>query len=89
MRNTPVDFTEAIAPILSRRKEYREGSGGSGRHQGGRGQVIELAHASGAAFAVFALFDRIDHPARGRHGGAKLVLNSAISGAHQSTPLAR
>ena len=31
--------------------------------------MIELAHSEGTPFAVFALFDRIDHPARGRHGG--------------------
>jgi N-methylhydantoinase B/oxoprolinase/acetone carboxylase alpha subunit len=69
VRNTPVEITEAIAPILYRRKEYRVGSGGSGRYRGGDGQVIEIEHAEGAPFAVFALFDRIDHAARGRRGG--------------------
>jgi N-methylhydantoinase B len=32
--------------------------------------VIEIAHRDGAPFAVFALFDRVLHPARGRDGGA-------------------
>ena len=32
--------------------------------------MIEVSHAEGAPFAIFALFDRVDHPARGRHGGA-------------------
>jgi len=69
VRNTPVEITESIAPILYRRKEYRVGSGGDGRYRGGDGQIIEIEHAEGAPFAVFALFDRIEHPARGRHGG--------------------
>ena len=69
VRNTPVEITESIAPIIYRRKEYRVGSGGEGRYRGGDGQIIEIEHAEGAPFAVFALFDRIDHPARGRHGG--------------------
>ena len=69
VRNTPVEITESIAPILYRRKEYRLGSGGDGRYRGGDGQIIEIEHAEGAPFAVFALFDRIEHPARGRHGG--------------------
>ena len=70
VRCTPVEITETIAPILFRRKEYRPGSGGDGRFRGGLGQVMEIEHGDGAPFAVFALFDRIDHPARGRAGGA-------------------
>jgi 5-oxoprolinase (ATP-hydrolysing) len=69
VRNTPVEITEAVAPLVFRRKEYREGSGGVGAHRGGDGQIIEIEHRQGAPFAVFALFDRIDHPARGRDGG--------------------
>jgi N-methylhydantoinase A/oxoprolinase/acetone carboxylase beta subunit/N-methylhydantoinase B/oxoprolinase/acetone carboxylase alpha subunit len=70
VRNTPVEITESVAPLIFRRKELRPASGGAGRWRGGDGQVIEIAHAEGAPFAVFALFDRIDHPARGRDGGA-------------------
>ncbi len=69
VRCTPVEITETIAPVLFRRKEYRPGSGGEGRFRGGLGQVMEIEHADGAPFAVFALFDRIGHPARGRAGG--------------------
>ena len=69
VRNTPVEITESIAPILYLRKEYRTGSGGAGSYRGGDGQIIEIGHAEGAPFAVFALFDRIGHPARGRNGG--------------------
>ncbi len=69
VRNTPVEITESIAPLIFTRKELLEGSGGEGRYRGGDGQIIEVEHAEGAPFAVLALFDRIDHPARGRNGG--------------------
>ncbi len=71
VRNTPVEITETIAPLIIHRKEYRADSGGPGRHRGGLGQVMEIAHAEGAPFAIFALFERIDNPARGRHGGGR------------------
>ena len=70
VRNTPVEITESVAPLIFRRKEYRPDSGGAGKYRGGDGQIIEIAHAEGAPFAIFALFDRIDHPARGRNGGS-------------------
>ncbi len=69
VRNTPVEITESIAPVVFTRKELRPGSGGEGRYRGGDGQVIEIEHGEGAPFAVLALFDRIGHPARGRDGG--------------------
>ena len=69
VRNTPVEITESISPLIYRRKEYRDGSGGDGDWRGGDGQTIELEHSEGAPFALFALFDRIDHPAHGRDGG--------------------
>ncbi|MEM7169286.1 MAG: hydantoinase B/oxoprolinase family protein [Pseudomonadota bacterium] len=69
VRNTPVEITETIAPLTLWRKEYRPDSGGAGRYRGGLGQVIEIEHKQQAPFAVFALFERIENPARGRHGG--------------------
>ena len=70
VRNTPVEINEAIAPIIVWRKEYRQDSGGPGRHRGGTGQVMEITSAEGAPFAISSMFDRIKHPARGRRGGA-------------------
>ncbi|MDH3693289.1 MAG: hydantoinase B/oxoprolinase family protein [Gammaproteobacteria bacterium] len=70
VRNTPVEITESLAPLIFHRKEYRINSGGAGRYRGGDGQVIEIVHSESAPYAVFALFDRIDHPARGRDGGS-------------------
>ena len=69
VRNTPVEITEAIAPVLIWRKEYRTDSGGPGRHRGGLGQVMEISNAEGAPFAISTMFDRVNHPARGRDGG--------------------
>ena len=44
-------------------------SGGPGRHRGGLGQLMEIAHADGAPFAISKMFDRVHNPARGRDGG--------------------
>ena len=69
VRNTPVEITESIAPVIFHRKEFRPASGGDGCFRGGHGQIIEVSHAEGAPFAIFALFDRVDYAARGRNGG--------------------
>ncbi|HLY45346.1 MAG TPA: hydantoinase B/oxoprolinase family protein, partial [Stellaceae bacterium] len=45
VRTIPVEATESVAPVLFRRREFREGSGGAGRYRGGLGQVIELGGA--------------------------------------------
>ena len=65
----PVEATEHTGPILIWRKEFREGSGGEGTHRGGLGQVIEIQAMPGHDFHFNAMFDRVDHPARGRQGG--------------------
>ncbi len=69
VRNTPVEINETLAPLVVWKKEFRADSGGAGRYRGGLGQVMEIAHRDGAAFSISALFDRIEHPARGRAGG--------------------
>ena len=45
-------------------------SGGAGRFRGGHGQVVEIESLDGKPFELLAAFDRIDHPPRGRVGGA-------------------
>ena len=70
MRSVPVEVTEAISPVVFWRKEFRTDSGGPGANRGGLGQVMELGILEDAPFAFSALFDRIDHPPRGREGGA-------------------
>src|ERR1041384_6712049 len=69
VRTIPVAATESIAPVMFRRREFREGSGGAGRYRGGLGQVIELGGIDGAAIAMLCNFERISNPARGRSGG--------------------
>jgi N-methylhydantoinase B len=69
VRSTPVEITENAAPLVIWRKEYRPGSGGAGEFRGGVGQVMEFAHRDGEAFAVSKMFDRVQHPPRGRRGG--------------------
>jgi len=69
VRTIPVEATESIAPIIFRRREFREGSGGAGKYRGGLGQVIELSGAAGTPISLLCNFERINNPARGRDGG--------------------
>ncbi len=69
VRTIPVEATESVAPVLFRRREFREGSGGAGRYRGGLGQVIELGGADAMPVAMLCNFERINNPARGRDGG--------------------
>src|SRR6185295_18553393 len=67
----PVEITEAQSPLLFRRRELAEGSGGEGRQRGGMGAAIEIENTESAPFSVAcATFDRRHNPARGRAGGA-------------------
>ena len=63
------EATEQVGPIVIWRKEIREDSAGAGRQRGGLGQVIEIGATDGYQFEFSAMFDRVEHPARGRHGG--------------------
>ncbi|MGH7093736.1 MAG: hydantoinase B/oxoprolinase family protein, partial [Stellaceae bacterium] len=69
VRTIPVEATESVAPVMFRRREFREGSGGAGRYRGGLGQVIELGGAEDMPVAMLCNFERINNPARGRDGG--------------------
>jgi N-methylhydantoinase B len=69
VRNVPVEATEAITPLVIWRKELRRDSGGVGRQRGGLGQIMEVGSRENAAFGLFAGFERVTYPARGRNGG--------------------
>ena len=71
VRGTPVEIAETSSPMIILKKEYREGSGGEGEFRGGLGQIIEFAHIKNEPFYVSKMFDRINNPPRGRHGGEK------------------
>lgn len=65
----PVEATEQTGPVIIWRKELRPDSGGAGTHRGGLGQFMEVGAREGQEFDIQAMFDRVDHPARGRRGG--------------------
>ena len=69
VRGTPVEIAETSSPMIMLKKEYRPGSGGEGEFRGGLGQIIEFAHIEKEPFYVSKMFDRINNPPRGRHGG--------------------
>ncbi|WP_380052981.1 hydantoinase B/oxoprolinase family protein [Falsihalocynthiibacter sp. SS001] len=66
----PIEATEHVGPVIIWRKELRPDSGGAGKYRGGLGQHMEVGAREGHEFDFQAMFDRVDHPARGRQGGA-------------------
>ncbi len=66
----PIEATEHTGPVIIWRKELRPDSGGAGKYRGGLGQYMEVGAAEGHEFDFQAMFDRVNHPARGRQGGA-------------------
>ncbi len=69
IRSIPVEICETVAPILIHAKELLPDSGGAGTWRGGLAQRVEVGTVDGTSFEIFAVFDRVDHPARGRNGG--------------------
>ncbi len=65
----PIEATEHAGPVIIWRKELRPDSGGAGQQRGGLGQYMEVGAREGHEFDFQAMFDRVDHPARGRRGG--------------------
>jgi N-methylhydantoinase B len=65
----PIEATEHTGPVIIWRKELRPDSGGIGKFRGGLGQHMEVGATAGHEFDFSAMFDRVDHPARGRQGG--------------------
>jgi N-methylhydantoinase B len=66
----PIEATEHTGPVIIWRKELRPDSGGAGKYRGGLGQFMEVGALEGHEFDFQAMFDRVNHPARGRQGGA-------------------
>lgn len=67
----PIEATEHAGPVIIWRKELRPDSGGAGKQRGGLGQYMEVGAREGHEFDFQAMFDRVDHPARGRRGGGQ------------------
>ncbi|MGY9072414.1 MAG: hydantoinase B/oxoprolinase family protein [Acidimicrobiales bacterium] len=70
VRTMSVEATEQVGPMIVWRKEILPDTGGAGKRRGGLGQIVEIGPADGYQFEFSAMFDRIDHPARGRAGGS-------------------
>lgn len=69
VRAMPIEVVETMGPVVIWRKELRPESGGAGKWCGGLGQIIEVGTRDDSPFLLFAMFDRVSHPARGRMGG--------------------
>jgi N-methylhydantoinase B len=65
----PVEVIESTSPLLVRRKELRQDSGGPGKFRGGLGQSIEVEVRTGEPFIVSSLSDRMKFAAEGYLGG--------------------
>jgi N-methylhydantoinase B len=66
---TPVEVIEALSPVVIRRRELRQDSGGPGKFRGGLGQVIHVSVRTDQPFLFSGLYERIGHPAAGLLGG--------------------
>ena len=67
----PVEATEQAGPVIIWRKELRPDSGGAGEFiAAASARSWRSAPADGHEFDFSAMFDRVNHPARGRRGGA-------------------
>ena len=76
----PIEATEQTGPIVVWRKELRPDSGGDGEYRGGLGQIIEIGPLPGYEFDFSAMFDRVNHPAKGRDGGKDGAAGSVALG---------
>lgn len=70
VRTTSTEINEVTSPLVIWRREYLPNSAGDGEYRGGFGQVVEIGHLRQAPFMVSKMFDRIEHPPRGRAGGS-------------------
>jgi N-methylhydantoinase B len=65
----PAEVIETLSPVVVKRRELRQDSGGPGAFRGGLGQTLELAVQGERPFMFSGLYERIHHPAPGLHGG--------------------
>lgn len=69
IRNVPVEVTESITSLVIWRKEFRPDSGGPGAFRGGLGQVMEIGNREHEPLTLYARYERVVNPAKGRQGG--------------------
>ncbi len=66
----PAEVIETVSPVVLKRRELRQDSGGPGTFRGGLGQVMEVAVRTDRPFLFSGLYERIRVPAPGLRGGA-------------------
>jgi N-methylhydantoinase B len=83
--NTPVEVLESEYPLRVRRYALRDGSGGSGRHDGGVGLVREIEFL--APTTVTVLSERRVFAPYGLAGGTagEIGINTLMSGGSEET----
>jgi len=67
--NVPVELIERNAPMLIRKKELRQDSGGQGRHRGGLGQEVVFEVTSETPVGMIFMAERCKFAAPGANGG--------------------
>jgi len=67
--NVPVELIERNAPMMIRKKELRQGSGGMGRHRGGLGQEVIFEVTSETPVGMIFMAERCKFAAHGANGG--------------------
>jgi N-methylhydantoinase B len=68
---TPIEVVETTSPLVIRRKELRQDSGGPGKYRGGLGQTIEVEVRTGEPYVISVLCDRVKFAAEGYLGGGE------------------
>lgn len=64
-----VEVIETLAPIVLRRRELRQDSGGPGTFRGGLGQTMDVEVLTDEPYVFSGLYERTRFPAPGLHGG--------------------
>lgn len=64
-----VEIMESVTPLVFWERELRRDSGGPGKYRGGLGQHIVIESVSESALDASTMFDRIEYPPMGIHGG--------------------
>jgi len=65
----PAEVIESLSPVVLKRRELRQDSGGPGRFRGGLGQVMEVAVRTDRPYIFSGLYERLRFPAPGLLGG--------------------
>ena len=67
----PAEVIESLSPIVVRRRELRQDSGGAGTFRGGLGQVMEIEVLTDEPYVFSGLYERTRHAAPGLQAAAQ------------------